>query len=906
MIYLDHNATAPLRRAALRRDAAVSRRERTATRRAPTRRAAPRALPSSGARAHDRRGSSARSRARSSSPAAAPRATIWRCSACVPEPRGAHLRRVADRARSVLGPVRELERRGATRHAGCRSTPRAACGPTTSPRRCGRTRRWCRSAGRTTRSARCSRSPHRAPSAATRGVLLHVDAVQALGKLAVDAGGVDLCALSAHKLGGPIGVGALFVRRGMALQPLLLRRRAGARPAAGHRERRRRRRLRAPRSRRRASSALARRCASGCGTASRRSSGVRRHSPPAGCLPNTLNVGFAGVRGEALVAALDLEGVARLGRLRVRGRVRRAVARAARHRLRREEARGGVRFSLGPRHDGGGDRCAAAAVRRVVERIRVARGAALDGRRAAHRRRGRRRCRAATRDARPRRRRHERRRRQLAGGGAAGRGRATTSSACRCGCGSGSASGEQRLLLARRFPRRTPRRRAARHSVLRDGLPRRVRARRGGRLRRRVPARAHAEPVRALQPVREVRRLLGPGARARRDVRSPPGTTRACRRRRAARRAAARRRCATRTSRTSSSRIEPAVLRADAASRSATCARSACAPRRRGAACRWRRKPDSQEVCFAPRGAVRARSSSAHASAVPLRAGGRSSTRTGTVLATHDGVHRFTIGQRRGLGIGGGAPRYVTGIDAARGTVRVGGADAGAWRPVWSRDGRELARRRSPAPGARVAVKIRSRFAPQAARVVRADASGFAVVADDGLRAVTPGQAAVLYDGDRVHRRRLDPRRGAGPGPGGAADRGDAVTRPLRVAFATLGCKVNQYDTATMETALRGDCEIVPFAAGADVYVVNSCTVTDRADAESRQLARRARRLNPTRARDPHRLLRADQPAARRACRRSTTSSASAVCPTSCAPCTIRSRPTKGACWSQPAQGRAR
>jgi len=72
------------------------------------------------------------------------------------------------------------------------------------------------------------------------------------------------------------------------------------------------------------------------------------------------------------------------------------------------------------------------------------------------------------------------------------------------------------------------------------------------------------------------------------------------------------------------------------------------------------------------------------------------------------------------------------------------------------------------------------------------------------------------------------------------------VTRPLRVAFATLGCKVNQYDTATMQTALAGDCEMVPFAEGADVYVVNSCTVTDRADAESRQLARRARRLNPT------------------------------------------------------------
>jgi threonylcarbamoyladenosine tRNA methylthiotransferase MtaB len=69
----------------------------------------------------------------------------------------------------------------------------------------------------------------------------------------------------------------------------------------------------------------------------------------------------------------------------------------------------------------------------------------------------------------------------------------------------------------------------------------------------------------------------------------------------------------------------------------------------------------------------------------------------------------------------------------------------------------------------------------------------------------------------------------------------------MRVALSTLGCKVNQYDTASIETRLRAaGCTIVPFAAGADVYIVNTCTVTDRADAESRQLARRARRWNAT------------------------------------------------------------
>jgi threonylcarbamoyladenosine tRNA methylthiotransferase MtaB len=68
----------------------------------------------------------------------------------------------------------------------------------------------------------------------------------------------------------------------------------------------------------------------------------------------------------------------------------------------------------------------------------------------------------------------------------------------------------------------------------------------------------------------------------------------------------------------------------------------------------------------------------------------------------------------------------------------------------------------------------------------------------------------------------------------------------MRIALATLGCKVNQYDTAAIQTALlrQGD-RVVSFNEGADVYIVNSCTVTDRADAESRRLARRAKRLNP-------------------------------------------------------------
>ena len=70
---------------------------------------------------------------------------------------------------------------------------------------------------------------------------------------------------------------------------------------------------------------------------------------------------------------------------------------------------------------------------------------------------------------------------------------------------------------------------------------------------------------------------------------------------------------------------------------------------------------------------------------------------------------------------------------------------------------------------------------------------------------------------------------------------------PLRIALTTLGCKVNQYDTATIEDRLTAEgYKCVPFANTADVYIVNSCTVTNQADAESRQLVRRAKRQNPT------------------------------------------------------------
>ena len=68
----------------------------------------------------------------------------------------------------------------------------------------------------------------------------------------------------------------------------------------------------------------------------------------------------------------------------------------------------------------------------------------------------------------------------------------------------------------------------------------------------------------------------------------------------------------------------------------------------------------------------------------------------------------------------------------------------------------------------------------------------------------------------------------------------------MRIAIATLGCKANQYDSEIIrETFEERHCEIVPFSEGADVYVINTCTVTGKTDYQSRQLVRRAHRLNP-------------------------------------------------------------
>jgi tRNA-specific 2-thiouridylase len=157
-------------------------------------------------------------------------------------------------------------------------------------------------------------------------------------------------------------------------------------------------------------------------------------------------------------------------------------------------------------------------------------------------------------------------------------------------------------------------------------------------------------------------------------------------------------------------------------------------------------KPESQEVCFV---AAEGYAPFVAARVPAARRRGRIVHRDGRVLGPHEGIHQFTIGQRRGLQVSDGEPLYVTAIDADSGTVTVGPrsatigcglvADAVTWLAG------EVA-----AIGSRFTMKIRSRFPPVPVKVVAASATAFEVRAERGLQAVTPGQAAVLYDGGRV------------------------------------------------------------------------------------------------------------------------------------------------------------
>jgi tRNA-specific 2-thiouridylase len=154
-------------------------------------------------------------------------------------------------------------------------------------------------------------------------------------------------------------------------------------------------------------------------------------------------------------------------------------------------------------------------------------------------------------------------------------------------------------------------------------------------------------------------------------------------------------------------------------------------------------KGESQELCFVPTGRYDA--------FVEQRASGRARPgpivdADGRVVGTHAGVHRFTVGQRKGLGVALGSPAFVVEIDAESSAVRLGGAD-------------DLLHAGATLSGARffddvalpmkAAVRVRYRHDGVPATLAR-DETGVHIAFERPVRAVSKGQIAVAYAGDRV------------------------------------------------------------------------------------------------------------------------------------------------------------
>lgn len=157
-------------------------------------------------------------------------------------------------------------------------------------------------------------------------------------------------------------------------------------------------------------------------------------------------------------------------------------------------------------------------------------------------------------------------------------------------------------------------------------------------------------------------------------------------------------------------------------------------------------KPDSQDICFVPDGD--------YAAAIQ-RLSGRTShpgpfvDKNGNVLGTHKGIIHYTIGQRRGLGISAPKPLYVCKISARENTVTLGGKEDLFSSSAYTKEFHWISGDVPTAP-IRCGVKLRSCQTERSASAIPSGQDTVRLIFDEPQRAVTPGQAAVLYDGDTV------------------------------------------------------------------------------------------------------------------------------------------------------------
>lgn len=157
-------------------------------------------------------------------------------------------------------------------------------------------------------------------------------------------------------------------------------------------------------------------------------------------------------------------------------------------------------------------------------------------------------------------------------------------------------------------------------------------------------------------------------------------------------------------------------------------------------------KPDSHEICFVPDGRP-ADFVERHLAAEPR--GGEIVDTSGRTVGHHRGLHRFTVGQRKGLGLSTGAPLYVLRLEPDEGRVVVGSRDELGRRSLRATVVNWISGE-PPAAPRRVTARIRHRHHDAPATVTADGDAAAHLQFDEPQLAVTPGQAVVFYDGEEV------------------------------------------------------------------------------------------------------------------------------------------------------------
>jgi tRNA-specific 2-thiouridylase len=162
-------------------------------------------------------------------------------------------------------------------------------------------------------------------------------------------------------------------------------------------------------------------------------------------------------------------------------------------------------------------------------------------------------------------------------------------------------------------------------------------------------------------------------------------------------------------------------------------------------------KPESQEICFVPTGNyVRFIEGYLQEQRTKLAENpGDIVTTTGEVLGRHTGLHQYTVGQRKGLGLAAGRPLYVVALDRAQNRLVVGDDEDLRSTTCEVRDVNWIPFE-TPSGPIEAMVRVRNRHEPSAAEITALDATTARVRFRSPQRAITPGQAAVFYSGDLV------------------------------------------------------------------------------------------------------------------------------------------------------------